>query len=89
MERHTALSFAMLSLFYLVVVAMLSHVKLLWLDELITLHIAELGSASSIWRALAHAADPNPPLTHLAVLGSLRLFGNHELALRLPAILGN
>jgi hypothetical protein len=88
MERHTALSFAMLSLFYLVVVAMLSHVKLLWLDELITLHIAELGSASSIWRALAHAADPNPPLTHLAVLGSLRLFGNHELALRLPAILG-
>jgi hypothetical protein len=88
MERHTALSFAMLSLFYLAVVTMLSHIKLLWLDELITLHIAELGSVSSIWRALAHAADPNPPLTHLAVLGSLRLFGNHEFALRLPAIFG-
>jgi hypothetical protein len=88
MERHTALSFAMLSLFYLAVVTTLSHVKLLWLDELITLHIAELGSASSIWHALAQAADPNPPLTHLAVLGSLRLFGHHELALRLPAIVG-
>jgi hypothetical protein len=78
----------MLSLFYLAVVAALSHAKLLWLDELITLHIAQLGSASSIWHALGQAADPNPPLTHLAVLASLRLFGNHELALRLPAILG-
>jgi hypothetical protein len=87
-ERHAVLSFTILSLLYFAVVATLSHVKLLWLDELITLHIAGLGSASSIWRALASAADPNPPLTHLAVLGSLRLFGDHELALRLPAILG-
>lgn len=73
---------------YLVVVAVLSHNKLLWLDELITLHIAKLGSAAAIWNALAQAADPNPPLTHLAVLASLRIFGEHEFALRLPAILG-
>ena len=73
---------------YLAIVATLSHNKVLWLDELITLHIARLGSAHAIWNALAHAADPNPPLTHLAVLGSMRLFGTGELALRLPAILG-
>lgn len=87
-ERYPAAAFALLSGLYLLVVSALSHLKLLWLDELITLHIAQQGSAPAIWRALAQAADPNPPLTHLAVLASLRLFGEHELALRLPAILG-
>ena len=87
-DQHPVFTFALLSLVYFAVVASLSKLKLLWLDELITLHIAQLGNAHSIWRALAQAADPNPPLTHLAVLGSLRIFGNQELALRLPAILG-
>lgn len=87
-ERSPVKAFALLSAFYLVVVAVLSQNKLLWLDELITLHIAQSGSPSAIWRALAQAADPNPPLTHLAVLASLRIFGARELALRLPAILG-
>jgi 4-amino-4-deoxy-L-arabinose transferase-like glycosyltransferase len=70
------------------VVVVLSSVKLLWLDELITLHIARLGSLSAIWNALVHGADPNPPLSHLLVLGSMRLFGEHEFALRLPAMVG-
>jgi hypothetical protein len=74
--------------FYAAVVFVLSSVKLLWLDELITLHIARLGSLSAIWNALGHGADPNPPLTHLLVLGSMRLFGEHEFALRLPAMVG-
>lgn len=87
-ERRPAGAFGVLSIFYFAAVAILSHTKLLWLDELITLHIAQLGSASSIWQALTQAADPNPPLTHLAVLASLRAFGNHEFALRLPAIIG-
>lgn len=88
LECHPAFAFAALSAFYLLNVALLSHNKVLWLDELITLHIAELGSFSAIWNALAQAADPNPPLTHLAVLTSLRFFGEHELALRAPAIFG-
>ncbi len=87
-EDRAGVAFALLSLTYLVAVAALSHAKLLWLDELITLHIAQLGSASTIWNALSQAADPNPPLTHLAVLASLRLFGEHEFVLRLPAVLG-
>ena len=77
-----------LTAFYAVVVSILSSVKLLWLDELITLHIARLGSFSAIWNALVHGADPNPPLTHLLVMGSMRLFGEHEFALRLPAMIG-
>lgn len=88
LEHHPVRGFALVSVVYLLAVLTLSHNKVLWLDELITLHIAQLGSASAIWNALGHAADPNPPLTHLAVLASLRIFGEHELALRLPAILG-
>ena len=87
-DRAPVPAFAVLSVSYLLVVAVLSRNKLLWLDELITLHIAQLGSASAIWRALAQAADPNPPLTHLAVMTSLRFFGVHALALRLPAVIG-
>ncbi len=87
-ERHPALSFALLSALYFLAVACLSHVKLLWLDELITLHIARLNSASAIWHALASGADPNPPFIHLAVMLCRRLFGEHAFALRLPAILG-
>jgi len=87
-DRYPGRAFLLLSAFYGVVVFTLSSVKLLWLDELITLHIARLGSASAIWNALAHGADPNPPLTHLLVLGCMRLFGEHEFALRLPAMVG-
>jgi hypothetical protein len=62
--------------------------KLLWLDELITLHIARLNSVSAIWNALARGADPNPPLIHIAVMLCRRLFGEYEFALRLPAVIG-
>lgn len=87
-NRRPIAAFALCTLAYLAAVSTLSHFKLLWLDELITFHIANLGNFREIWQALAYAADPNPPLTHLAVLLSMRLFGTHELALRLPAIIG-
>ncbi|NUQ26903.1 MAG: hypothetical protein HOQ35_00060, partial [Acidobacteriaceae bacterium] len=87
-DTHPAIAFTGLSLFYLIITALVSSMKLLWLDELITYHIASLGSAHAIWHALSQGADPNPPLSHLAVLGVMRLFGDHELALRFPAIAG-
>ncbi len=78
----------LLTICYAGVVVALSSIKLLWLDELITLHIARLGSVHAIWQALARGADPNPPLVHLLVLRSMRIFGEHTLALRLPAMIG-
>ena len=44
--------FVWLSVAYFIIVLSLSSIKLLWLDELITLHIARLGSISEIWNAL-------------------------------------
>lgn len=87
-DSNPARAFFVLTVCYLVAVVILSFFKLLWLDELITLHIARLGSAPAIWGALARGADPNPPLMDLLVMGCLRLFGDHALALRLPAMVG-
>jgi hypothetical protein len=87
-DRRPIRAFVVLSFLYFGVVFTLSSFKLLWLDELITLHIARLGSASAIWRALSQGADPNPPVSHLLVLYSRDVFGEHELAYRLPAASG-
>lgn len=77
-----------LTIVYFAAVFTLSSMKLLWIDELITLHIAKLGGAAEIWNALARGADPNPPVTHLLVHYSRALFGDHEWAYRLPAAVG-
>ena len=87
-ESRPAAAFFALTLFYAAAVLILSSFKLLWLDELITLHIARLPTAAAIWQALANGADPNPPVTHLLVHLSRNLFGEHEAALRLPAMAG-
>ena len=87
-DRSPGRAFFLFSIGYFIAVFTLSSFKLLWLDELITLHIAKLGSASAIWHALARGADPNPPVTHLLVLLSLKVFGDHEFAYRLPATVG-
>jgi 4-amino-4-deoxy-L-arabinose transferase-like glycosyltransferase len=80
--------FVWLSVLYFVVVFCLSSMKLLWLDELITLHIAKSGGLAAIWQALARGADPNPPITYILVHYSRAIFGDHEFAYRLPAALG-
>ncbi|HEV2326389.1 MAG TPA: glycosyltransferase family 39 protein [Terracidiphilus sp.] len=87
-SRHPWQSFALFSVAYFVIVFTLSSLKLLWLDELITLHISRLGTLRAIWHALAHGVDPNPPITYLLVHASARIFGNHEFAYRLPDAIG-
>lgn len=86
--RRPAISFALFSAFYFVIVFTLSSMKLLWLDELITLHIARLANIPAIWHALAQGVDPNPPVTYILVHFSRGIFGDHEFAYRLPAAIG-
>ena len=87
-DRSPKGAFLWLTMLYLLVLFALSSFKLLWLDELITLHIARLNNISAIWHALFLGADPNPPFTHILVHFCRRLFGEHEFALRLPAAVG-
>ncbi len=87
-NRNPGRAFLLLTIGYAGAVVALSCMKLLWLDELITLHIARLGSIAAIWHALAAGADPNPPLAHILVLACMRTFGEHTFVLRLPAMAG-
>lgn len=87
-DEHPVAAFAVLTVLYLIVVFTQSSFKLLWLDELITLHLAQLSSFHDLWHALAIGADPNPPITYVVVHWSRRLLGDHEFAYRLPAVAG-
>jgi hypothetical protein len=55
-------------------------------DELFTFEIARLGTPAEVWRALRDGADFHPPLDFLLRHFSMKLFGENEVALRLPSI---
>lgn len=65
-----------------------AHAKALWFDELISYSLARLPDLGSLWKALLVAADAQPPLTHLLMRLSMAIFGDGELAARLPNLLG-
>ena len=61
--------------------------RLLWHDELFTLHGARL-DPGALWMALEDGFDLQPPLGYLLTKLSVRLFGDGLVQARLPAILG-
>ncbi len=58
----------------------------MWFDELLTFYVSKLDGPSEIWRALEQTADGNPPLLYLLTHGSHLLFGESELATRVPSL---
>ena len=65
-----------------------AYEKPLWYDELCTVILCRLQSASEIWRALDSAADGNPPLFYLVARLGRQLIPDDHLGYRLPSILG-
>jgi hypothetical protein len=55
-------------------------------DELFSFEIARLGGLADVWRALSAGADFHPPLDFLVRHLSMSLFGQSEMAFRLPSI---
>ena len=88
LDAHPVWAIAVLTGLYFAVVFAQSSVKLMWPDELITLHLAGLKSFHDLWHALAVGADPNPPVTYVLVHWCRAIFGEHEWAYRLPAAVG-
>lgn len=76
------------SLFYFADVWLRASEKHFWYDELVTLYICRLPSFRAIWEALLHGVDFNPPLFHLVTKTSELLFGEGQIGMRLPEILG-
>ncbi len=81
-------AFLLLSALYFVSVYGNSLAKPLWYDELFTIHIARLPTLFDIWRALAVAADVNPPFAYIAPRLALQILGDSEMSARLPSALG-
>jgi dolichyl-phosphate-mannose-protein mannosyltransferase len=63
-----------------------SRAQALTTDEILTLHVSRLPSMSMVWSALAQGADGQPPFFYVLTRASIAIFGESELALRLPSI---
>jgi hypothetical protein len=76
------------SILYLLATCFRASRKLFWFDELATVYVSRLPDMASIWSALKHGADLNPPLFYGLTRFSESLFGEGHVAVRLPEILG-
>jgi hypothetical protein len=68
--------------------ALHSVVQPFWYDEICTVILCRLPSASEIWKALDNAADTNPPPFYLVARLTRHLVLDDHLGYRLPSILG-
>ena len=78
---------AVLATFYLVTSIYVSSHRLLWFDEVFTVHMARLPDWATILAALSHGADSLPPAYYLVVRTFGKLLGRGEVAVRLPSTL--
>lgn len=88
LDRRWLAAWTAFSLVYFGTAVWLASKKPFWYDELVTLNICRLESLHEIWAAFRDAADAMPPLLHLATRASIAMFGENEVAPRLPGILG-
>lgn len=76
------------SVFYFVDVCIRASRKYFWYDELFTVFLSRLPDFHSLWDALRHGADFNPPLLYLLTRLSQTIFGTGLVGTRLPEIAG-
>ena len=62
--------------------------KPFWYDEVCTVILCRLPSASAVWKALGNAADSNPPFFYLILRLTRHLVPADHLGYRLPSIMG-
>ena len=81
------LAAAILAAFYFATSIYIASHRVFWFDELFTVRIARLPDIKTIWTALGHGADSLPPAYYMVVRLFGDLFGNSEVAARLPSAL--
>lgn len=85
---RTAFAAALVSLLYFADIFVRSAGKPYWYDELFTVYLCRLPSFVDTWKAVLHGADLNPPLFYLLTRTSQSVFGQGQIATRLPEALG-
>jgi hypothetical protein len=88
LERHKPFVLAVFSIAFFVLTFYRAFRKLLWFDELFTLYLCRLPNMKTVWQAVTHGTDFNPPLFYLITRISERVLGEGPIAIRLPEILG-
>ena len=86
-RRSLALAAGLVALYALAVGSLAARAPL-WNDELYTWYFAQLPTMADVWDKLGTGVEQIPPLYYVLVRGSLGLFGDDQLALRLPSMLG-
>ena len=88
LDRHKPIVLAVFSIAFFVLTVYRASRKLFWLDELFTVYLSRLPDVKSVWQAVTHGVDFNPPLFYLITRVSERVLGEGQIATRLPEILG-
>ncbi len=86
--RAGAVALATIVVFEFIVLVPLARARLLWYDELLTLHISHLQPFAQVWRALQAGVDGMPVGYYILVRLANLLPGDPEIVLRLPSIAG-
>lgn len=71
---------------YCALVAWLAAERPLGNDELFTLYFSRLPGFDDVWRELETGVEQTPPFFYLVTRASLRMFGDNDVALRLPEL---
>ena len=87
LARHKYFLLTFFSILYFGTTCYRASRKLFWFDELFTIYLSRLPDARSVWNALTHGVDFNPPLLYGLTHYSEAFFGKGELAARVPEIL--
>ncbi len=87
-EKQPVWSLIYFSVFYLGSTLAMSRAKMFWYDELATYYVSRLPDWPTIFAALKGGADLNPPPLYFFTRLSHMLFGDGEVATRLPETLG-
>jgi hypothetical protein len=85
--RRLALGAGLVGLYTLAVGSLATRAQL-WNDELYTWYFAQLPTMGDVWDELSTGVEQIPPFYYVVTRASLALFGDGELALRLPSLLG-
>lgn len=88
LDRYRFVVLAILAATYFAMVGAAAIIKPFWHDEIYTILLANLPSASSIWRASLDGADLAPPLNTWLTHVVHSTAGGGQIMTRLPAILG-
>src|ERR1035438_8140786 len=84
-ERHFWLFAALFAILFLASAIAIDIRTKLWMDEILTLHMAQQGGPGEIVKATLEGCDVSPPLYAMIVHAILPWVRNEALAVRLPA----